>query len=56
MMWQIVIAVLLGWFAISIGAAALVGQMLRRSGATLDVCAPQLRGEGPSSLDMVRAG
>jgi hypothetical protein len=55
MMWQISFAMLV-WLAASVGGAVLVGHVLRRSSAALDVCAPRFRGEGPSSLDMVRTG
>lgn len=54
MMWQIMIAVMLVWFAVSVGAGVLVGHVLRRSGSALDVWAPQH--ELPSSPDMLRVG
>lgn len=56
MMWQILIVVMLVWFAVSIGAGVLVGHVLRRSSTALDDGPLRLQAEGPSSLDMVRAG
>jgi hypothetical protein len=56
MMWQILIAVLLVWFAVSVAAAVLVGRVLRGSSAALNVYAPRLQAEGPSSPDMVQVG
>lgn len=56
MMWQILTVVMLVWFAVSIGAGVLVGHVLRRSGVALGVSTPQPQADGPSSLDMVRAG